>query len=198
MSERCCDFRWKDRNNAAVNCMLQFLGTCSDGLLMCRMSLIKLYILQGLNWRLSSSPCMTNTMLSLTEARQITLEAQTVSGKRWDCGFTQTGLSQLDAFVSFSLEESKVAQHRRRWCNTRSSPQVSVASERADRYFSVCHHVNKNPCLIWLPSNEPSHVAGFLANYGCGMSWWQALVLPPLTPLPVRSSPLPICMHTSI
>lgn len=107
MSERCCDFRWKDRNNAAVNCMLQFLGTCSDGLLMCRMSLIKPYILQGLNWRLSSSPCMTNTMLSLTEARQITLEAQTVSGKRWDCGFTQTGLSQLDAFVSFSLENQK-------------------------------------------------------------------------------------------
>lgn len=29
---------------------------------------------------------------------------------------------------------------------------------------------SKKTCLIWLPSNEPRHVAGFLANYGCGAS----------------------------
>lgn len=61
-----------------------------------------------------------------------------------------------------------------------SSLQFSAASDRAESdAFLRAVMCSKRPCLIWIPSNEPSHVAGFLANYGCGTRWWQAVVLSP-------------------
>lgn len=100
----------------------------------------------------------------------ILLEVKGQRGLRSESAWT------LHHFVVYTSRPKAPASVRMKVNDVTPPWSVSVSSCSIRRSRQPLSHV---PYLIWLPSNEPSHVAGFLANYGCGTSWWQAVVLSP-------------------